>query len=149
MPPRVFGRYGMGWAGDEEIKLASTKETFKYLSGYLNKSFANTYVQAFMWFWRLRQWSCNFPCPTDLETNSNPKMRIFGIGVCVIRDLEPVFYSIGSFTVELKSFLMRNGLYVAAYKWTLRNIPFEQSYEMVAKMLKYNWLSYRHEGLCV
>jgi ABC-type multidrug transport system fused ATPase/permease subunit len=38
-----MGRMRMGWAGEEEIKLASSKTTFKYLAGYL-KSFRAYFI---------------------------------------------------------------------------------------------------------
>lgn len=127
----------------------SIRGIFQYLTKYLSKSFENVYVQSFMWFWRLRQWACNFPCPSDLETNSNPKIRIWGVGVCVIKNLEPILHRKRCFTIELKSFLNAVGLYVAAYKWTLNNIEYREALYMVSQMLKYNWLTYRHEGLYV
>lgn len=127
----------------------SIRGILHYLTNYLEKSFTNVYVQSFMWFWRMRQWACNFPCPVDLETNSNSKIRIWGVGVGVLRGKEADFINISGFTIQLESFLAKNALLCKAYKWTLRNISRPVALEMVAGMLKYNWKAYRHEGLYV
>ena len=125
---------------------------YRYIAKYLGKSLNNVYIQAFFWYYRLRQWACNFPCP-DIKTNSNGK--VFYVGVC---RLEGTGFLPDSLKCNITSFLKRNSLYIGMYKWVLKNVPNERglckpegmgAYETIAVMLKYHWMEYRASGFNV
>lgn len=105
MSPNGFGRTGrMGWTGEEETKLASSKETLKYIIGYL-KPFKGYFIfgvifSAGIAFFNLLPPFIIRRILDDIIPTGNPKFLAYAVGVLI------ALFILRSFTIHLRTKLV-------------------------------------------